>query len=294
MNITSDPHSRGGSSSAVPAHSAPAVCSAARRCWHRQRGRQVEAQASDLLVVNGRIHTMDQDNRVVSQALIRNGRFTAVGNNVAARGGNVRRIDLQGKDGDPGPHRRAQPHRARREPARMAHAARARLHDPRRDRRAEGAQRAAFLPASSSRPSVRSRRCSSRNAGCRTLTELDAVGRPVYIQAAQGGARTNSQGKAWLEAKGVMVAADGAIAGPALATGASGAAQGTADARDEKAVGARRARVLREARRHDASRLRRVSLGRAVRRPRQREHLHDAQPVSRAASRAEDAGPAAD
>ena len=49
-----------------------------------------------------------------------------------------------------------------------------------------------------------------------TLTELDAVNRPVYIQAAQGGTRTNTQGKAWLEARGVMVGADGAIAGPAL------------------------------------------------------------------------------
>jgi predicted amidohydrolase YtcJ len=49
-----------------------------------------------------------------------------------------------------------------------------------------------------------------------TLTELDAVNRPVYLQAAQGGTRTNSLGKAWLEAKGVMVAADGAIAGPSL------------------------------------------------------------------------------
>src|SRR5262249_50743797 len=48
------------------------------------------------------------------------------------------------------------------------------------------------------------------------LSELDAVDRPVYIHAAQGGTRTNTQGKAWLEAKGVMVAADGAITGPAL------------------------------------------------------------------------------
>ena len=38
------------------------------------------------------------------------------------------------------------------------------------------------------------------------LSELDAVNRPVYINAAQGGVRTNSLGKAWLEAKGVMVA----------------------------------------------------------------------------------------
>ena len=35
-----------------------------------------------LLLVNGRIHTMDPNNRVVSQALIRNGRFAGVGNNV--------------------------------------------------------------------------------------------------------------------------------------------------------------------------------------------------------------------
>ena len=48
------------------------------------------------------------------------------------------------------------------------------------------------------------------------LTELDAVPRPVYIQAAQGGARANSAAKAWLEARGVTVAADGTIAGGAV------------------------------------------------------------------------------
>src|SRR5436189_3977395 len=32
----------------------------------------------DLVFVNGRIHTMDAANRVVAQALIRNGRFAAV------------------------------------------------------------------------------------------------------------------------------------------------------------------------------------------------------------------------
>ena len=35
--------------------------------------------AADLLIVNAKIHTMDPANRVVSQALIQNGRFTAVG-----------------------------------------------------------------------------------------------------------------------------------------------------------------------------------------------------------------------
>src|SRR5262249_37159747 len=47
------------------------------------------------------------------------------------------------------------------------------------------------------------------------LMELDAVNRPVYIQAAQGGTRTNTQGKMWLEARGVMVGADGTVAGQA-------------------------------------------------------------------------------
>ena len=54
------------------------------------------------------------------------------------------------------------------------------------------------------------------------LSELDAVNRPVYINGAQGGVKTNSLGKAWLEAKGVTVAADGTVAtGAAGATGAT-------------------------------------------------------------------------
>src|SRR6202021_2006031 len=51
------------------------------------------------------------------------------------------------------------------------------------------------------------------------LSELDPVNRPVYINAARGGVRTNSLGKAWLEAKGVTVSADGTITGGA--TGAT-------------------------------------------------------------------------
>ena len=43
------------------------------------------------------------------------------------------------------------------------------------------------------------------------LSELDAVPRPVYIQAAQGGASTNSAGKAWLQARGVTVADNGTV-----------------------------------------------------------------------------------
>ncbi|MEI9811602.1 MAG: twin-arginine translocation signal domain-containing protein [Acidobacteriota bacterium] len=36
-------------------------------------------RATDLAIVNAKIHTMDATNRVVSQALIQNGRFAAAG-----------------------------------------------------------------------------------------------------------------------------------------------------------------------------------------------------------------------
>ena len=51
----------------------------------------------DLVIVNGRIHTMDPANRVVTQALIQNGRFTAVGNRLSVPRGNVRRVDAYGR-----------------------------------------------------------------------------------------------------------------------------------------------------------------------------------------------------
>ena len=59
-------------------------------------------RAVDLVLVNAKIHTMDPGNRVVSQALIQNGRFTAVGDNLPVPPGNVRRLDLQGKTVIPG------------------------------------------------------------------------------------------------------------------------------------------------------------------------------------------------
>jgi predicted amidohydrolase YtcJ len=53
-----------------------------------------------LLLVNGKIHTMDATGRVVSQAVIENGRFAAVGNSLSARG--ARRLDLKGRTAIPG------------------------------------------------------------------------------------------------------------------------------------------------------------------------------------------------
>ena len=64
-------------------------------------GQPRQADAPNLLLVNGKIHTMDAYNRVVSQALIENGRFTAVGNNVSAPRG-FRRVDLKERTTIPG------------------------------------------------------------------------------------------------------------------------------------------------------------------------------------------------
>ena len=169
----------------------------------------------DLVLVNGSIHTMDAANRVVSQVVIRNGRFAAVGNTVPAQGRGVRRIDLKGKTVIPGlidAHNHI-----------VLVGNRPGWHTPLEHvftipdaiaalkKRAAGVPRGEFIttvgPAAAMQfPDKR----------LPTLMELDAVDRPVYIQAAQGGARTNTLGKTWLESKGVTVAADGAIAGPAL------------------------------------------------------------------------------
>jgi len=169
---------------------------------------------ADLVLANGKIHTMDPANRVVSQALIQGGRFTAVSNNVSAPRG-ARRIDLKGKTVIPGlidAHNHI-----------VLVGNRPGWHTPLEhvftipEAIAALKARSAEVPASefvTSVGPVSAMQFMERRLP--TLTELDAVNRPVYIQAAQGGTRTNSQGKAWLEARGVMVAADGAIAGPAL------------------------------------------------------------------------------
>ena len=128
-----------------------------------------EAAGADraLLLVNGRIHTMDQNKRIVSQALIRNGRFAGVGNNVAVRGASVRRMDLKQRTVIPGlidAHNHI-----------VLVGNRPGWHTPLEHVftipeaiAALKARSAGVPPASSSRPSARSRRCSSRNAGCRS------------------------------------------------------------------------------------------------------------------------------
>jgi predicted amidohydrolase YtcJ len=171
--------------------------------------------AADLVFINGRIHTMDSNNRIVSQAVIRNGRFAAVGDNIAGQAPNVRRVNLMGKTVIPGiidAHNHI-----------VLVGNRPGWHTPLEhvftipDAIAQLKSRSAEVPRGefiTTIGPISAMQFVERRLP--NLAELDAVDRPVYIQAAQGGTRTNTAGKAWLGARGVMVAADGAITGPAL------------------------------------------------------------------------------
>jgi predicted amidohydrolase YtcJ len=168
---------------------------------------------TDLLLVNGRIHTMDPANRVVSQAWIRNGRFAAVGNRLSTQG-NPRRIDLRNRIVIPGivdahnhivlvgnrPGWHTLLEHVFTIPDALA-ALKARSND------VPAGEFITTVGPISAMQFMENR--------LPNLAELDAVPRPVYLQAAQGGTRTNSPGKTWLEARGVTVAADGAITGQA-------------------------------------------------------------------------------
>jgi predicted amidohydrolase YtcJ len=178
---------------------------------------QAQPAAPDLHLVNGKIHTMDANNRVVSQVLIQNGRFTAMGDSIRAPRANIRRVDLKGRTGIPGlidAHNHI-----------VLVGNRPGWHTPLEhaftipDAIAALKTRSAGVPGGefiTTIGPVSAMQFAERRLP--TLAELDAVNRPVYIQAAQGGARTNSQGKAWLEARKVTVGVDGAIAGQALQT----------------------------------------------------------------------------
>ncbi len=172
------------------------------------------APPADLLLVNGKIHTMDRDSRVVSQVLMQNGRFTAVGDKLTAPKG-VRRVDLKGRTVLPGlidAHNHI-----------VLVGNRPGWSTPLEhvfsipEAVAALKARAAEVPAGEFVTTIGPLSAMQlAEQRLPNLTELDAVNRPVYLQAAQGGTRTNSAGKAWFESRGVTVGADGAIAGPSL------------------------------------------------------------------------------
>ena len=176
------------------------------------QARQTTDEVRDLALINGKIHTMDKDRQVVSQLLIRNGRFAAVGNNVAR--GNVRTVNLMGKTVIPGiidAHNHI-----------VLVGNRPGWHTPLEhvftipDAIAQLKTRSAEVPAGEFVTTVGPISAMQfQEKRLPNLMELDAVNRPVFIVAAQGGTRTNTQGKMWLEARGVMVGADGTIMGQA-------------------------------------------------------------------------------
>src|SRR5436189_2352211 len=88
---------------AAAAASGSMLSSAAREEKQGDRPRPPSNDAPDTVFVNGKIHTMDDENTVVSAVSIRDGRFAEVGN--ASRpqhGPNTRVIDLHGRTVVPG------------------------------------------------------------------------------------------------------------------------------------------------------------------------------------------------
>jgi predicted amidohydrolase YtcJ len=177
----------------------------------RAQPRTATPAVEDLLLVNGRIHTMDAASRVVPQAWIRNGRFAAVGNSLRTQG-NPRRIDLRGRTVIPGivdAHNHI-----------VLVGNRPGWHTPLEHVFTIPDAIAALKARANSVPADGLITCIGPLSAMQfaenrlpTLTELDAVPRAVYLQAAQGGTRANSAAKAWLESKGVMVGtAEGVIA----------------------------------------------------------------------------------
>ncbi|GAA4253743.1 amidohydrolase [Dactylosporangium darangshiense] len=172
----------------------------------------------ELLFVNGKIHTMDDRNSVVSAVRLKGGRFTAVGRD-AERGSSARKIDLRGRTVVPGlieshSHfvslaNRPGYHVAEWELAKNVNEVLAYLKARRKDV-PEGAFITA-MGAGTPRMFAEQR--------LPTLAEIDAVipDRPVFLyQSGFGPARVNTLGKQFFESITdipVTVGADGTIAG---------------------------------------------------------------------------------
>src|SRR5262245_63740089 len=150
----------------------------------RAQGLPVTRATIDVGLINGKIHAMDAANRVVSQVLIRNGRFAAVGNNVVRREAGLRIVDLKGKTVIPGiidAHNHI-----------VLVGNRPGWHTPLEhvltipDAIAALKTRASAVPAGEFMTTVgpvAAMQFTERRLP--NLAELDAVGRPVFIQAAQ-------------------------------------------------------------------------------------------------------------
>jgi predicted amidohydrolase YtcJ len=185
-------------------------------------GKKKVKRAEALVLTNGRIHTMDADNRVVEEVLIENGRFVDVGRKVD-RSGRVRVIDLRGKTVIPGiidAHNhivlvgnRPGWSTGMEHVFTIPEAIQAYL-DRSVELDAAGVPRSEFITTIGPISAIQ-----FAENRLPTGAELDAIPRPVYVQAAQGGTRANALAAAWFAANapGVTVNPDtGAVSGPAL------------------------------------------------------------------------------
>ena len=181
----------------------------------------------DLILVNGKIHTMDADNTIASAAVIKDGRFIEVGHAARVqRGPETTVIDLRGRTVVPGiidnhNHLVLMGNRpGHHTPLENAYSI--------ADVQAIYAARAAGLPAGEWITTIggfHSNQIADPSGVRRlpTLGELDAAvpNHPVFASIGfNGPATTNSAGKGLLEGAGVLVAANGAIAASPASTGA--------------------------------------------------------------------------
>jgi len=175
-------------------------------------------RSEDLVLVNGRIHTMDDKNRIVDSVAIRNGRFVSIGHDSGSRGG--KRIDLRGRTVVPGlieSHTHF-----------VSLANRPGYHVAQWELASSLAEVLALLKARRDRGDVPPGQfITAMGAGTPrmfaenrlpTLAEIDSVvnDRPVFLYQGGGGpARTNTLGKQFFESIGgefpVTVGADGAL-----------------------------------------------------------------------------------
>ena len=183
-------------------------------------------RAEALALVNGRIHTMDAQNRVVSEVLIENGRFVEVGRRVD-RSGRVKVIDLRGRTVIPGiidahNHIVLVGNRPGWQIG-MEHVFT--LPDALAEYRAfaasldkKGVPIDQFVTTIGPISAIQF--VENRLPNCEEMNSISLT-RPVYIQAAQGGIRANAAAAAWFAANNPAVVYNTttcAVTGPALQT----------------------------------------------------------------------------
>ncbi len=211
------------SAAAVAAGSALLSSSAQGKLEPKKRHKEPSHPDPDLMLVNGRIHTMDAENRIASSVTIKDGRFVEVGySHQFQQGGRTRVIDLRGRTVVPGiidNHNHF-----------VLMGNRPGYHTPLEnaysipDVQAIYAARAARIPSGAwittiggfNPNHIYANPADPLSGRMPTLSELDAAApnNPVFIEVGfTGPGATNSAGKAIFQSQGITVADNGAMTG---------------------------------------------------------------------------------